>query len=355
MITISVIIPIYNVDRYVQRCLESVMTQTIFNAEIECIIVDDCGLDHSMEIVHQTIDDYQGPIHFEVVGHEHNRGLSAARNTGLYHATGDYVFFLDSDDYLMPDCYQYFLENLKQHPDVDMILGNVKACKGGDLFIGKIENPWLIVDRNVFMRRMLRHQIYLYAWNKLIRRDLLLDHSIRFEEGILFEDQCWSYELFSHLSSILLLPQVTYIYENNPNSIVNTAFTQEKADLVLKSYTLSVNKMYANPPISDRYHQSLAVDYYLYMMTFLMNGVDLISRCNVSDTIAKDFREVRVRLITRSLKNGRLILSIFFLLLFPPLCYVQQLRFFRRNYYNIEAIVNRICHVTDFLHNKKRI
>ena len=355
MISISVIIPIYNVEQYVQRCLKSVMNQTVSNAEIECIIVDDCGQDQSVDIVRHMIEEYQGPIRFEVVSHDDNRGLSAARNTGLYYANGDFVFFVDSDDYLMLDCFQYFLENLKQHPSVEIIMGNVKSCKGGDLLIHHIQEPWLIEDCNVFVQRMLRHQIYLYAWNKLIRRDLLIDYSIRFEEGILFEDQCWSYELFSHLSSILLLPQVTYIYENNPNSIVNTAFTQEKADLVLKSYTLSVNKMYANPPISDRYHQSLAVDYYLYMMTFLMNGVDLISRCNVSDTIAKDFREVRVRLITRSLKNGRLILSIFFLLLFPPLCYVQQLRFFRRNYYNIEAIVNRICHVTDFLHNKKRI
>ena len=93
MIKISVIIPIYNVEQYVQRCMKSVMTQTFSDAEIDCIVVDDCGQDHSMDIVSQMIDEYQGPILFKIIHHDTNRGLSAARNTGLYHATGDFVFF----------------------------------------------------------------------------------------------------------------------------------------------------------------------------------------------------------------------------------------------------------------------
>lgn len=324
MLRISVIIPIYNVEQYVQRCLESVMIQTISNAEIECIVVDDCGQDHSMSIVHKTIVEYQGPIRFEVICHDKNRGLSAARNTGLCHSTGDFVFFIDSDDYLMPDSFQYFLDNLKRYPDVDMLMGNVKNCKGGDLLIRQIEEPWLIDDCNVFYRRMLHHQIYLYAWNKMIRRKLLMDFDIRFIEGVLYEDQCWSYELFSHLSSILLMPQITYIYENNPSSIVNTAFTGEKGELALKSYTISINKMLDNPPSPTRYKSNMTVDYLLFMMNFLMNGVDVHSRCSVSAEISNDFRRVKLRILYRSMSYGRILLSGFVLILFRPLVILRK-------------------------------
>ena len=353
MIKISVIIPIYNVEQYVQRCLESVMNQTISDAEIECVIVDDCGQDHSMDIVNQVIDDYQGPIRFEVVCHEHNRGLSAARNTGLSHATGDYVFFIDSDDYIMPDSFQYFLDNLKLHPEVDMIMGNVKSCKGGDLFIHHINEPWLIDDCNVFFRRMLHHQIYLYAWNKLIKKDLLINNKILFEEGILFEDQCWSYQLFSHISSVLLLPRMTYIYEYNQNSIVNTSQTAEKADKVIWSYTVSVNKMLDNPPAPQKYKWNMTVDYLLFMVNFLMNGVDVLTKFNISKEIKRGYFSVRMRLMSRSLRCGRVLLFFYFLLLFPPLSYLQKLRIFRHHYYDIESTVNTICHMTDFLHHNK--
>lgn len=355
MVSISVIIPIYKVEQYVQRCIESVIVQEHSEANIECIIVDDCTPDKSMDIVRQIVSDYNGTICFRLFKHEINRGLSAARNTGLLHATGDYIFFIDSDDYLLPDSFQYFINNLEEHTEVDMVMGNVRNCKSGETLIYNLYEPWFIDDCNVFVPRMLHHQIYHYAWNKLIRRKILMDHNIRFIEGILYEDQCWSYELFSHLSSIILLPQDTYIYENNPTSIVNSALTPERADLVLKSYTHSVSKMLDNPPDPDRYRQNLSVDYYLYMMNYLMNGVDILSRCPISETTAGNFRELRVRFIYHSFKQGRLLLSLFSLLLFPPLCYVQRLRFFRKNYYYIEAIVNRICHVTDFLHNKNRL
>ena len=352
MLSISVIIPIYNVEQFVQRCLESLMTQVLLNAEIECIIVDDCGHDHSIDIVRQTIANYHGSIHFKLISHKQNRGLSAARNTGLCHATGDFVFFVDSDDYLMPNSFQYFFDNLKCYPEVDMVMGNVKACKGGDLLIKNIESPLLMEDCNIFFRKMLRHQIYLYVWNKLIRRNILMEYNIHFEEGILFEDQCWTYELFSHLSSILILPGVTYFYENNPLSIVNTAFNEEKGELVLKSYTLSVNKILDNPPCPERYKLNMTVDYLLFMMNFLMNGVDVHSRCPISDETSMNFRKVKHRILCRSLSYGRLLLSSFFLLLFRPFCNLQKSRMFRHHYYDLESAVNSICHLTDFLHRK---
>ena len=82
MTSISIIIPIYNVEPYIASCLHSVMAQT-YTGSIECILVDDCGQDDSIGVAKKVIANYQGPIRFHILHHEHNRGLSAARNTGM--------------------------------------------------------------------------------------------------------------------------------------------------------------------------------------------------------------------------------------------------------------------------------
>lgn len=355
MVTISIIIPVYNVEQYVRRCIESIMTQDVVDASIECIVIDDCSPDNSMTIVQEVISKYKGPIRFVILRHEINRGLSAARNNGIMQARGDYVMFIDSDDYLLSGSIQYFLDNLTLFYGVDMIMGNVKDCKSGKMMITQIKEPWFIDDPDIFFSRMLHHQIYLYAWNKIIKRQLLLDHRVLFEEGILYEDQCWSYQLFSEISSVLLLPRVTYIYENNINSIVNTTFTSGKADKVVWSYTVSINKMMKNPPFPGRYNHNMTPHYLLFMLNYTMNGVDVMSRFPISSDVAKGFRDLKKALFCRSLRYGRLLISCFCLLLFSPFSKFQNLRIFRHHYYDIESIVNRLSHLTDFLHNKNRL
>ena len=353
MVSISIIIPIYNVEAYIRRCLESVMTQEFEGATVECLLVDDCTPDQSMTIVRTMVSEYNGPISFILLKHDVNRGLSAARNTGILQAKGDYVFFMDSDDYLMPHSLQYFLDNMSM--DVDILIGNVKNCKAKNLLINNVHDSCLMTNRDLFFQRLLQHKIYLYAWNKIIKRDILLKYHIFFEEGILYEDQCWSYQLFSKVSSIMLLSQVTYVYEYNPNSIGHTTFTSGNADKAVWSYTVSTNKMLDCPPDPFSFHINLTVDYLLFMANFLMNGVDVLSRFKISSDIALGFRSVRLRLLSRSLRYGRLFLFCFFLILFPPLSYLQKLRLFRHHYYDLESIVNRLCHLTDIMHNKSRI
>lgn len=116
MNSISIIIPVYNVEQYIHRCLESIIEQSIENVRIECILVDDCSPDKSMDIVQKIADDYHGEIQFKMLRHKENRGVSAARNTGLKHASGDYILFVDSDDYLLPNSISLFVEQLNSHP-----------------------------------------------------------------------------------------------------------------------------------------------------------------------------------------------------------------------------------------------
>ena len=120
---VSIIIPVYNVAPYIKRCLDSIVAQTFQN--IECILVDDCGTDNSKEIVQQYIDNYQGYIQFKIIHHEKNLGLSGARNTGIRIATGEWLYFLDSDDAVTPNCISSLLALKDKYPDVDFVQGNL--------------------------------------------------------------------------------------------------------------------------------------------------------------------------------------------------------------------------------------
>ena len=352
MVSISIIIPIYNTEPYIRRCLESVMAQDAVGADVECILVDDCGQDRSMDVVSDMLSSYQGAIRFRIVSHTRNMGLSMARNTGVQAATGDYVLFVDSDDHLASDALSYMVNHLQRYPGVDVVVGNTQNVKDGNLLQTKWQEPVCIDNPTVSYRMMLRRDINHYAWNKLIRRQLLSDHQILFIKGIIYEDSPWTYRLFTCADSVLLLPQVTYVYEDNPASIVNTTYTAENAETAVRSYTIAVNDVLDHPPVAGRYHDNVTVDYLLYACYVLMKGVDLTMNFSLPDSVARDFRMACWRLMRRSLRSGRLLLSLFFCLLFTPLNQVQRLRFFRHNYQKIERLVCSLAHLTDFLHSK---
>ena len=119
---ISIIVPVYNVEPYIEDCLKSVAAQT-YNGEIECIIVNDCTPDDSCAVIERFINGYDGAIDFKLLHHTVNRGLSAARNTGIDAATGDYIYFLDSDDEIMPECIEVLAEPLK-NKKYDFVIGD---------------------------------------------------------------------------------------------------------------------------------------------------------------------------------------------------------------------------------------
>lgn len=115
---------VYNVEKYVAECLNSVISQTYDHSKIECIIVNDCTTDDSMDIVYEIIKKYDGGMSFIICRHEHNEGLSAARNTGIEVAKGNYIFFIDSDDYIYPNSLELLLNASKIYGYPDMVVGN---------------------------------------------------------------------------------------------------------------------------------------------------------------------------------------------------------------------------------------
>ena len=123
---ISIIVPVYNVEQYIKECFDSIAAQT-YKGDIECIFVNDCGHDKSVEILEKMIACYQGGISFSIIHHEHNKGLSGARNTGIRHAQGDYLYFIDSDDSITSDCIEKLVALAEKYPGVEVVKGSTKS------------------------------------------------------------------------------------------------------------------------------------------------------------------------------------------------------------------------------------
>ena len=216
---ISIIVPVYNVEQYISECFDSIAVQT-YKGEIECIFVDDCGQDKSVEILEKMIADYQGGISFSIIHHEHNKGLSGARNTGIRHAQGDYLYFIDSDDSITPDCIEKLVALAEKYPGVEVVQGSTKS-KQEWLQLAKKHFPEYS-DNFKWIRKtmLLRFSIPMTAWNKLVRKDLIVKNGLYFEEGLIHEDEIWNFMLAKHAHSIAFCCDITYIYRENPNGII---------------------------------------------------------------------------------------------------------------------------------------
>ena len=103
MISISVIVPVYNVEPYISRCINSIIEQDNGQALLECLVIDDCSPDQSIRIVRSIVDQYKGDILFKIISHSENKGLSVARNSGIEAASGDYITFVDPDDIILEE------------------------------------------------------------------------------------------------------------------------------------------------------------------------------------------------------------------------------------------------------------
>lgn len=217
---VSIIIPIYNVDKYIIRCLDSVVSQTY--KDLECILIDDCGKDDSIAIAEHYIQDYKGFILFRLIHHEHNRGLSAARNTGIDAAKGDYLFFMDSDDAIVPTTIDTLIKLFEKYPDIDFAQGNILSEDGNISSYGlKAHIPEYSNNREELQRIMLS-EITTVAWNRLIRRDFVLKHKLYFPEGYFTEDMYWGYFITKFLEAAAFTQKGLYIYYINEGSMMTS-------------------------------------------------------------------------------------------------------------------------------------
>ena len=228
---VSIIIPVYNVSDYITRCVKSVMNQTF--SDLECFIVDDCSTDDSIEKCENLLKTYNGPISFLVIHHNRNRGQSAARNTGTAAATGEYIYYLDGDDEIVPDCIAKMVAASDEYPDAELIQGNMKSIPQLARYIGTEIQSSSYIDSNDIIRQQyfsLGQKLpTVQPVNKLIKTDFLRNNSLYFKEGIIHEDELWMFFLVKKLNKRLLINDVTYIRYTRPNSTMTTATSARTA------------------------------------------------------------------------------------------------------------------------------
>ena len=234
MAIVSIIIPVYKVEPYIERCVQSVMAQTY--TDIECILVDDCSPDQSIAICERMLIEYHGPITFQILHHEQNRGLSAARNTGTNAANSDYIFYLDSDDEITHDCISLLVKETERHPGVELVQGGIKAIPYDDFFnLSYYQQPGYYVGNDWIRFHFFKagKEFPVMAWNKLILRDFLKKNHFVFKEGLIHEDELWMLQLAKKLDKIAIVREPTYFYYKTSNSIMSTLSKQHSAHHML--------------------------------------------------------------------------------------------------------------------------
>lgn len=219
---ISVIIPVYNVEKYIVRCIKSVVNQTI-DSIIEIIIVDDCGQDNSIELAKlysEQIERQDRKIIF--ILHPENKGQAAARNSGVKNARGKYIFFLDSDDCLPYNSLAILLEETTLC-DAKIIQGQSETFQEDDIPIeygGTIDNNYNEVFGDDIWK--IGKTWMPVAWNKLIDRQFFINYKLWFKEGFFYEDLYWSMLIAIASPKIKIVPHISYNYLNRKTSVTHT-------------------------------------------------------------------------------------------------------------------------------------
>ena len=333
MLKISIIIPIYRVEKYIAKCLDSIITQECEGVDLECILINDCTPDNSMEVVAEKLLDYHGRISFIVKHHDVNRGHCAARNTGLEYASSDYILFVDSDDFLAPKAVQCFYEELNKvnTKDIDVIMGN--AIENNRCLMNFDDKTPFLIDntKEKALRKLLSREIFHNSWNKLIKKTMFTNHNLYFEEGIINEDLLWSYLLFLHAKNVLIIPNVTYIYRwNNPTNITNTS--EERIAQIIRSRTLLCKKILDNPP---KYPWP---EYYTYAFFVLSRGIDKLENNAGTGNLRDAIYNQRSRLLKEVKSKRYYWLYLFFITSVKPFFYLTKLRFYRKHFDKISQL-----------------
>lgn len=274
---ISIIIPVYGVEPYIEDCLKSVASQD-YEGELECVVVDDRGPDRSMEIVQRYIDEYQGPVNFKICTREKNGGLSAARNSGIKVATGDYVYLLDSDDEITPDCISSLTKPLDTG-SYDFIIGDYRTAGTDRQFQKLTLDDNSILEGWKILKEYVSGSWYQMAVNKLYNVDFLRRNNLQFEEGLIHEDELWSFQMACVANSMFAVRKELYIYKIRENSITTNINYERKAKAFARIYLKGSDIIR---------QQGLNKNYYAFIWATSMFGLTLKMSSNYDSSNRKE-------------------------------------------------------------------
>jgi glycosyltransferase involved in cell wall biosynthesis len=253
---VSFIIPVYKSEKYLTRCLDSIINQT--EKEIEAIIINDGSPDTSPIIA----DQYAAKDSRIKVIHKNNEGVSFSRNLGISLANGEFIMFVDSDDWIRPETAESML-NLSNHYSSDIVI-----CENVDVFSKRnVINPPLFnnevfINKNDFKEKIYREFIYGdkldIIWKLLIRKSILVDHNLYFNSSMsLGEDTLFSYKLFTIVDSVAYTPKPYYYYFKHNEGLSGKGMKLERTiedAIKLNEYFLSYSNQwgFSNPKDNEK-------------------------------------------------------------------------------------------------------
>jgi len=286
---ISIIIPVYKVEEYLEKCIESVLKQTYTNLQI--ILVDDGSPDNCGKIC----DEYaKKDSRIEVI-HKVNGGLSDARNVGIAKAKGKYIGFVDSDDYIKEDMYEILINLIKEY-DADVSICNLYDVIDGKEYIRNNENGIQEYSRLEILKEVLLDKnIQSYAWNKLYKKELF--DEIKYPIGKKYEDIGTTFYVFEKCNKIVVTSKPEYYYLKRSDSLVNNVTEStvlDYTDIIIQRY------LYTQKNIEKLRKYN---NYYLAKTLITAhNDIELLG--SISEKMQEKYKEL-YNLVYNIMKNNR--------------------------------------------------
>ena len=339
---LSVIVPVYNVEEYIRPCIESIFSQGLDEDDFEVIIVNDGTPDKSMEVIAAIIAAYQN-IH---VINQNNQGVSVARNNGIQMATGEYIYFLDSDDLLIDNSLPYLLD-IAISSKVDLVVADF--IRMSDNKIVQFKNK-TFKQRSGKIQEMKGEELFLYdlnpnycyVWRTLFKKEFLNWSKIRFFPNIHYEDVIFTHQCYLRANLCLRVEWTFIIYRRGHESIT-TSFNMKKASdycvVVSNLWELSYEKDWEEPVRKKIRNDAFATFSSLFYELTTCKQIPLSDKLSVLQKLKKDIPNL-------VFKNGLKQNIVNFLFHRMPNTYLT-LRIFYANY------LQRICWaIGDFIKNK---
>ena len=246
---VSVIVPIYNVEKYLEKCINSLLSQTL--EDIQIILVNDGSKDNSGTIAKKYAKKNKDKV---IYVEKENGGLSDARNYGLKYATGDFVAFLDSDDYIEKNAYEEMynkaIEENSDYVECDFIWEYPNKAK--------IDKQYKYQNKN----EMLSF-VRVVAWNKLIKRSLITEHNLEFPKGLRYEDVEFTYKLIPYINKFAYVDKPFIHYVQREGSIANV---QNERTAEIFTVLDEVIEFYKKNNIYEEYKEELEYNYARYLL-----------------------------------------------------------------------------------------